>query len=289
MATFEVMKKTLETMEKNVTVSKKLLEERVNSLDEMKRNRQEADSEEDKRELKIAIESLENIIDKDRAAVADLEASCKELREDFDKAEAERVAEVDEDIISASPSIPDMDRAAETEEGERTYTKKEFEAEMLKRGVGTLSYQFEKLCQALAEGEEEKRKKDSEEDSFSRRPPSAPERKRILGTLPSFVTGTTDFQLHMEAFRDFCELNDLTDNPLKVKRLFLTSLDQTARLRCAGLEPDKPPCNTMSHIEYLNRLREMFVPKANLLITQQAFHERRQKAGEIPADYVMSK
>ena len=33
----------------------------------------------------------------------------------------------------------------------------------------------------------------------------------------------------------------------------------------------------------------MFVPKSNLLITQQAFHERRQKSGEIPADYVMSK
>ena len=292
MATFEVMKKSLETMEKNVKVSKKLLEERVNSLDEMKRNRQEAETEGEKRELKIAIEALENIIDKDKAAIADLEASCKDLREDFDKAEAERVAEADEDHISASPSIPDMDRAAETEEGERTYTKKEFEAEMLRRGVGTLSYQFEKLCQALAEGEEEKRKKgekDSEEDSFSRRPPSAPERKRILGTLPSFVTGTTDFQLHLEAFRDFCELNDLTDNPLKVKRLFLTSLDQTARLRCAGLEPDKPPCNSMGYIEYLDRLKEMFVPKANLLITQQAFHERRQKAGEIPADYVMSK
>ena len=253
MATFEVMKKTLETMEKNVKVSKKLLEERVNSLDEMKRNRQEAATDEERRELKIAIESLENIIDKDKAAIADLEASCKDLREEFDKAEAERVAEAAEDHISASPSIPDMDRAARTEEwpeeGERTYTKKEFEAEMLRRGVGTLSYQFEKLCQALAEGEEEKRKKDSEEDSFSRRPPSAPERKRILGTLPSFVTGTTDFQLHLEAFRDFCELNDLTDNPLKVKRLFLTSLDQTARLRCAGLEPDKPPCNTMGHIE----------------------------------------
>merc|ERR1712152_53180 len=128
---------------------------------------------------------------------------------------------------------------------------------MLKRGVGTLSYQFEKLCQALAEGEEEKRKKFEEDGGSPRRPLLAPERKRILGTLPSFVTGTTDFQLHMEAFRDFCELNDLTDNPLKVKRLFLTSLDQTARLRCAGLEPDKPPCNTMSHIEYLNRLREI--------------------------------
>ena len=262
MATFEVMKKTLETMEKNVKVSKKLLEDRVNSLDEMKRNRQEAETEGEKRELKIAIEALENIIDTDKAAIADLEASCKDLREDFDKAEAEREAEADEE------NIPDMDLASETEEGEKTYTKKELEAEMLRRGVGTLSYQFDKLCQALAEGEEERRKKggrDSEEDRFSRGPPSAPERKRILGTLPSFVTGTTDFQLHLEAFRDFCELNDLTDNPLKVKRLFLTSLDQTARLRCAGLEPDRPPCNSMGYVEYLNRLKEMFVPKANLL------------------------
>ena len=68
MATSEVMKKSLETLEKNVTVSKKLLKERVDSLDEMKRNRQEAENDEDRRELKIAIESLENIIDKDRVA-----------------------------------------------------------------------------------------------------------------------------------------------------------------------------------------------------------------------------
>ena len=248
MATFEVMKKSLETLEKNVTVGKKLLKERVDSLDEMKRNRQEAANDEDRRELKIAIESLETIIDKDRVAVADLEASYKELKEEVDKAEAERVARETEGHVSGSPSVisDDLDRPAATdevwpEEGERTFTKKEFDAEMLKRGVGTLSYQFEKLCQALAEGEEEKRKAFEEDGGSSRRPPSAPERKRILGTLPSFVTGTTDFQLHMEAFRDFCELNDLTDNPLKVKRLFLTSLDQTARLRCAGLEPDKPP------------------------------------------------
>merc|ERR1712020_808522 len=213
----------------------------------------------------------ETIVDKDRVAVADLEASYKELKEEVDKAEAARVAgEAEEDRISVhiSPSIPDLDRPPATdevwpEEGERTFTKKEFEAEMLKRGVGTLSYQFEKLCQALAEGEEEKRKKDSEEDAFSRRPPLVPERKRILGTLPSFVTGTTDFQLHMEAFRDFCELNDLTDNPMKVKRMFLTTLDQTARLRCASLEPDKPPCNTMGFIEYLDCLKEMLNVKSN--------------------------
>ena len=101
MATFEVMKKSLETLEKNVTVNKKLLKERVDSLDEMKRNRQEAANDKDRRELKIAIESLETIIDKDRVAVADLEASYKELKEEVDKAEAARVAEeADEDHIS---------------------------------------------------------------------------------------------------------------------------------------------------------------------------------------------
>ena len=71
---------------------------------------------------------------------------------------------------------------------------------------------------------------------------------------------------------------------MKVKRMSLTTLDQTARLRCSGLEPDRAPCNTMGFIEYLDRLKEMFVPKANLLITQQAFHERRQKSGEIPGE-----
>ena len=90
MATFETMKKSLEVLEKNVKVSKSLLGAKVDSLDEMKRNRQEAENDEDRRELKIAIESLENIIDKDRVAVADLEASYKDLKEEVDKAEAEK-------------------------------------------------------------------------------------------------------------------------------------------------------------------------------------------------------
>ena len=118
MAAFDVIKKSLETMEKNVKISKKLLEDRVNSLDEMKRNRQEAETEGEKRELKIAIEALENIIDTDRAAIADMEVACKDLREDFDKAEAEREAQDDEDNIS------DMDLASEAGEKEKTYRKR---------------------------------------------------------------------------------------------------------------------------------------------------------------------
>ena len=93
MAAFDVIKKSLETMEKNVKISKKLLEDRVNSLDEMKRNRQEAETEGEKRELKIAIEALEEIIGKDRTALADMEVACKDLREEFDKAEAEKEAQ----------------------------------------------------------------------------------------------------------------------------------------------------------------------------------------------------
>ena len=58
MATFEMMKKSLETLEKNVKVSKSLLGAKVDSLDEMKRNRQEAANDEDRRELRSPLSPL---------------------------------------------------------------------------------------------------------------------------------------------------------------------------------------------------------------------------------------
>ena len=122
-------------------------------------------TEEEKRELKIAINSLENIIDTDRTALAELDAAFKDLREEFDKAEEAKEAQDDEDHISLE------DPVSETEEKEKTFTKEELEAEIAKRGVATLSYKFDKLCQALSEGEEEKRRKggrESEEDRFFR-------------------------------------------------------------------------------------------------------------------------
>ena len=268
MAAFNVIKKSLEAMEQNVSQSKIMLESRVKSLGEMKRKRSEAENDEERRELKIAIDSLENIIATDKSALADMDAACKELRGEFNKAEEEK-----EELDLEEDKASSVDQDSETGEGRKTFTKEELEAEITKRGVAFLSFKFDRLCSALAEGKE---KEESGEERPSRGPSAAPERKRILGTLPSFVTGTTDFQLHLEAFRDFCELNDLTDNPMKVKRMFLTTLDQTARLRYSGLEPDRPPCNAMGFVEYLDRLKEMFVPKSNLLITQQAFHERRQ-------------
>ena len=126
MAAFDVIKKSLETMEKNVKISRKMLEDRVNSLDEMKRNQQEAESEEEKRELKIAINSLENIIDTDRTALAELDAACQDLRKEFDKAVEEKEAQDDEDHISLE------DPVSETEEKEKTFTREELEAEIAK-------------------------------------------------------------------------------------------------------------------------------------------------------------
>ena len=162
MAAFDVIKKSLETMEKNVKVSRDMLESRVNSLDEMKRNRQEAETAEEKRELKIAIDSLENIIDSDKATLADLDAACKDLRKEFNKAVAEKEAREAEDHISEE----EEDQASEPDERRRTYTRAELEAEVTKRGVAGLSSKFEKLCQALSEGEEEKRRKDGEDRFF---------------------------------------------------------------------------------------------------------------------------
>ena len=118
--------------------------------------------------------------------------------------------------------------------------------------------------------------------------PAGGDRKRTLGQTPSFVTGQSDFITHIEAFKDFTVLNDINQED-KIKRLFLTTLDQKARMRCAGLEPGKTPCLEMTADEYIARLQEQFVPRATLLIVQQAFHDLRQKPSELATDYLLAK
>ena len=265
-AKMAAVKAALQTMEEKCADYRLMFENRVRSLNEMKRKQAEADTDEERRELKIAVDSLENIIATDKTTLFDMDTACKELRKELEKAEDEEVIQED-----------DMDlEGSEAGEKEKTFTREVLETEFTRRNVASLNSKFDRLCSALADGRGDGGRGPGE-DGSSRGPTTFPERKRILGALPSFITGTTDFQLHLEAFRDVCV------------SVFLTTLDQTPRLRCSGLEPDKAPCNTMGYVKYLDRLKEMFVPKANLLITQQAFHERRQKSGKIPADNVMSK
>ena len=98
-----------------------------------------------------------------------------------------------------------------------------------------------------------------------REAPTGGEWRRTLGQTPAFITGQSDFITHIESFKDFIELNDINQED-KIKRLFLTTLDQKARMRCAGLEPGRTPCLEMSADAYIARLQEQFVPRATLLI-----------------------
>ena len=87
MAAIGVIKKSLQTMEQKCADYKTMLENRVRSLNEMKRKQSEAETDEERRELKIAIDSLENIIATDKTTLFDMDTACKDLREEFNKAE----------------------------------------------------------------------------------------------------------------------------------------------------------------------------------------------------------
>ena len=77
MAAISVIKKSLQTMEQNVSKCKTMLESRVKYLNEMKRKQSEAETDEERRELKIAIDSLEHIIATDKTALFDMDTACK--------------------------------------------------------------------------------------------------------------------------------------------------------------------------------------------------------------------
>ena len=181
--------------------------------------------------------------------------------------------------------------------GEETFTKKEVD-KMLKTEVerrmreekqdATLTAtnsKMDRLITALSEG---RGSSSGGAEAREREVPTGGERRRTLGQTPAFVTGQSDFITHIESFKDFIELNDINQED-KIKRLFLTTLDQKARMRCAGLEPGRTPCLEMSADAYIARLQEQFVPRATLLIVQQAFHDLRQKPSELATDYLLAK
>ena len=100
--------------------------------------------------------------------------------------------------------------------------------------VLAMKSRMERLILAIGDG----RNKDRETTPD---PASTGERKRTLGVLPSFITGTTDFTFHLEAFRDYCVLNEFNVAE-KVKR------------------PNDPRSNGL--------------PALLRLVVRQAFHER---------------
>lgn len=220
-------------------------------------------------------DGMEGDLRKARSEMAEREGDDSDIDEEEDYADATGAAG------GATRSTPGIKK--------RTYSKDEVQqmlrAEREDKRFSAMESRMDRLITALHDSSTRSRGR-------SRSPPSSralpSERKRTLGTAPSFITGETDFMIFVESFEDYCSLNEINDAN-KRKRLFLMALDQTARMRCAGLSPDEPPCLGMSAEEYITRVKELFVPKATMLVVQQAFHELKQRSTELPVDFLMNK
>ena len=239
-----------------------------------------------------------------RYMATSIKAARLDLQEDInffqgleeDNAATKAVVEEELENATSEEEEEEIDLSGKTT-GEETFTKKEVD-KMLKTEVerrmreekqdATLTAtnsKMDRLITALSEG---RGSSSGGAEAREREVPTGGERRRTLGQTPAFVTGQSDFITHVESFKDFIELNDINQED-KIKRLFLTTLDQKARMRCAGLEPGRTPCLEMSADAYIARLQEQFVPRATLLIVQQAFHDLRQKPSELATDYLLAK
>ena len=112
--------------------------------------------------------------------------------------------------------------------------------------------------------------------------------RKMLGTLPSFISGSSDFILHLKSFKDFIEINEITDVG-KTKRLFLNTFDQVSRMRCSSIDPGLPPHNLSTLADFYDAVRDLFIPKSEMQILRQAFYDHRQGAKVIAMDYMMEK
>ena len=112
--------------------------------------------------------------------------------------------------------------------------------------------------------------------------------RKTLGSLPSFTAGTSDFILHLRSFKDYVSINDITDNG-KIKRLFLNTFDQVSRMRCSGIDPNLPPHNASTMVEFYNSVRDLFIPKSEMQILRQAFYDHRQGPRVMAMDFMMEK
>ena len=276
---------------------KQLEEEYAASQDEQEKKYIGTSIKAAKLDLDDEIKFFEGLMEDSAATKAAVEG-------EFESSVSEEEKEEDEEDLHLEDE-EEVPRGPKTKKpGEENLTKEEFDkklkAEFDKRlkaevekklkeektdaAVIATNSKVDRLITAISEG----RGTGYGGDSRDREGPAGGDRKRTLGQTPSFVTGQSDFITHIESFKDFTELNDINQDN-KIKRLFLTTLDQKARMRCAGLEPGKSPCLEMTADEYIARLQEQFVPRATLLIVQQAFHDLRQKPSELATDYLLAK
>ena len=286
---------TWEKLDARLATGHALIQRKRENLRKLENEREDATSDEERRYLTTSIKAYQLDLEEDLLFFQGLEEDSATT-----KAAIEEELENGSDI---EPSEDEINPGAKTtrEFGstrEETFTLKEVDkmlkTEVEKRvreekqdaSITATNSRMDRLITALSEargpgtGGAETREREGSA--------GGERRTRTLGQTPAFVTGQSDFITHIESFKDFIDLNDINQED-KIKRLFLTTLDQKARMRCAGLEPNRTPCLEMSAEAYISRLQEQFVPRATLLIVQQAFHDLRQKPAELATDYLLAK
>ena len=263
-----------------------LIQKKRGNLHKLETEKEASTNDEERKYLTTSIKAAKLDLEQDVLFFQGLEEDKAAVEEELENESDAETAEEDEEEAN-SRRKPAKGRAFTRKEVDKmlkTEVERRMNEEKQDASITATNSRMDRLITALSEA----RGPTTGPETRERDVPTGVERRRTLGQAPSFITGESDFITHVESFRDFVELNDIIQED-KVKRLFLTTLDQKARMRCAGLEPNRAPCLEMTADAYIARLQEQFVPRATLLIVQQAFHDLRQKPSELATDYLLAK
>ena len=275
-----------ERLENRLAQGHELIQAKRDNLNKLETEKEASTTDEERRYLTTSIKAAKFDLEQDELFFQGLEEDKllveEELQNDSDTETAEE--EVEEANSREKPATERAFTRKEVDDMLKVEVERRMKEEKQDASITATNSRMDRLITALSEA----RGPTTGPEIREREVPTGAERRRTLGQAPSFVTGESDFITHVESFRDFVELNDINQED-KVKRLFLTTLDQKARMRCAGLEPNRAPCLEMTADAYIARLQEQFVPRATLLIVQQAFHDLRQKPSELATDYLLAK
>ena len=112
--------------------------------------------------------------------------------------------------------------------------------------------------------------------------------KKLLSSLPTFSSATSDFFDHVQKLKTYHQLNSI-DEPMQRKLLLISSLDDEARLRITSIDPNVHPFDSMSYDKFVEEIRAAYLPKSHQKNYRARFKERGQKSAESPFTYMQSK
>ena len=112
--------------------------------------------------------------------------------------------------------------------------------------------------------------------------------KKLLSSLPTFSSSTSDFLDHILKLKTYNQLNSI-DDPMQKKLLLVASLDDQARLRITSIDPNVPPFDSMDYDKFVEEIRSAYLPKSHQKNYRAMFKERSQKSAESPFTYMQSK